>query len=89
VRYQPDDAVRVANRHPAGHTRQPRYARGRVGRVVRPVGAEPLPEDAAQGICRIEHVYLVRFEAAELWGEEAGPNPVYLELWESYLEPVG
>jgi nitrile hydratase subunit beta len=88
-RYQPDDVVRVANRHPPGHTRQPRYARGRLGRVVRLVGAEPLPEHAAEGISRPEHVYLVRFEAAELWGEGAGPDAVYLELWESYLEPAG
>jgi hypothetical protein len=86
--YQPDDAVRVANRHPAGHTRQPRYARGRVGRVVRQVGAEPRPEEAAAGVCRTEHVYLVRFEAAELWGPDAGRDAVYLELWESYLEPA-
>ena len=59
--------MRSANRHPAGHTRQPRYARGRQGRIVRLVGAEPRPEEAAEGACRTEHVYLVRFEAAELW----------------------
>ena len=88
-RYGADDVVRVANRHPAGHTRQPRYARGRQGCIVRLVGAEPRPEEAAEGVCRTEHLYLVRFEAAELWGADAGPDAVYLELWESYLEPVG
>lgn len=81
--------VRAVNRHPNRHTRQPRYTRGRVGTVLRRVGAEPLPEDASVGICTTEHVYLVRFEAAELWGPDAaGRDVVHLELWESYLEPV-
>ena len=35
-------------------------------------------------------LYSVRFEARELWGEsaEAGGS-LYLDLWESYLEPDG
>jgi nitrile hydratase len=83
------DKVRAANRHPRRHTRQPRYIRGRVGSVVRHVGAEPLPEEAAGGVCRPQHLYLVRFEATELWGSDAGGrDAVYLELWESYLEPA-
>jgi nitrile hydratase len=81
--------VRAVNRHPRRHTRQPRYIRGRVGSVVRHVGAEPLPEEAAEGVCRPQHLYLVRFEAAELWGPDAGGrDAVYIELWESYLEPA-
>lgn len=87
--YAPGDRVRAANRHPAAHTREPRYLRGRVGTVVGVVGAEPFPEEASVGICRTEHVYLVRFEAAELWGPDGGRNDaVYVELWDSYLEPV-
>ncbi|MFN0089435.1 MAG: nitrile hydratase subunit beta [Acidimicrobiales bacterium] len=82
-------AVRVRNRHPEAHTRAPRYVRGRVGQVEAYVGGEPLPEDASVGVCTVEHLYRVRFEASELWGEDhAGPDPVYLELWESYLEPA-
>jgi hypothetical protein len=31
----------------------------------------------------------VRFEARELWGEQARPqDKVYLDLWDEYLEPV-
>src|SRR5207248_2363958 len=30
-RYQPGERVRAVNRHPGGHTREPRYVRGRVG----------------------------------------------------------
>lgn len=87
--FTPGHRVRVANRHPRGHTRQPRYVRGRVGTVLRHVGGEPLPEQAARGVCETEHLYVVRFEAAELWGADAGQYAVYLELWESYLELVG
>ncbi|MCC6434070.1 MAG: nitrile hydratase subunit beta [Acidimicrobiales bacterium] len=84
------EPVRVRNRHPHAHTRVPRYARGHVGIVERHVGGEPLPEDASVGVLTVQHLYRVRFEADELWGEDAvGNDPVYLELWESYLEPVG
>jgi nitrile hydratase len=88
-RFAAGDEVRAVNRHPRRHTRQPRYVRGRVGTIVRHVGAEPLPEEAAEGVCRPQHLYLVRFEAAELWGPDAGGrDAVYIELWESYLEPA-
>ena len=86
-RYQAGDHVRAVNRHPVAHTRSPRYARGRRGVIVRHCGAEPLPELAAENICAAQHVYCVRFEAAELWGT-ATRDAVYLELWEEYLEPV-
>jgi nitrile hydratase len=34
-------------------------------------------------------VYAVRFDARELWGEAAEPRQfVYLDLWESYLDPA-
>ena len=36
-----------------------------------------------------QHVYTVRFDARELWGESAPARDcVYLDLWEDYLEPV-
>ena len=38
---------------------------------------------------RTEPVYSVRFEGAELWGQQAEPNhAVYIDMWESYLEPA-
>ena len=86
-RWAAGDRVRAVVRNPAGHTRQPRYVRGRVGTVVRVAGAEPLPEAAAEDRCEVGHVYLVRFEAAELWGADAtGRDAVYLELWDDHLE---
>jgi hypothetical protein len=33
------------------------------------------------------HLYSVRFEATELWDEQANANSaVYVDLWEDYLE---
>lgn len=86
-RYQTGDRVRAVNRHPVAHTRSPRYARGRHGVIIRHCAVEPLPELAAENICAPQHVYCVRFEAAELWGT-AARDALYLELWEQYLEPV-
>jgi hypothetical protein len=35
------------------------------------------------------HLYSVRFEAVDLWGESpAGQSIVYVDLWEDYLEPA-
>jgi nitrile hydratase subunit beta len=34
-------------------------------------------------------VYSVRFTARELWGQEApAKDAVYVDMWESYLEPA-
>ncbi|PYR87374.1 MAG: nitrile hydratase subunit beta, partial [Acidobacteria bacterium] len=36
-----------------------------------------------------QHVYSVRFEARELWGEQARPQDVvYIDMWDSYLDPA-
>jgi nitrile hydratase len=36
-----------------------------------------------------EHVYTVRFAGSDLWGDRAEANSVvYVDAWESYLEPV-
>jgi nitrile hydratase len=85
-RYTVDEAVRVRAWHPLGHTRAPRYVQGKRGVVVRLDGVFSLPD--VEYHCdeqRMEPTYSVRFEAHELWGEEG--DPVYVDLWESYLEP--
>jgi nitrile hydratase subunit beta len=82
------EAVRARNLHPAGHTRLPRYARGKLGRITAHHGAHVFPDSNAHG--RGEdprHLYQVRFEAAELWGDDAAfKGCVCLDLWEPYLE---
>jgi nitrile hydratase len=80
------DLVRVREWHPLGHTRAPRYAQGKRGRVVRVDGVHSLPDVEYHCDARREEpTYSVRFEASELWG--APGDPVHVDLWESYLQP--
>ena len=92
ARFGPDDEVRARNLHPRGHTRLPRYTRGRRGIVIRDNGVYALQDTDANGQ-RLgdfpQHVYTVRFGARELWGDRASArDSVYVDLWEGYLEPA-
>ena len=80
-------AVTTRTMHPAGHTRLPRYARGKRGVIEAPRGFHVFPDTSAHGLGdQPQHVYSVRFEAHDLWGEAAEPNQrIYIDLWESYL----
>ena len=90
ARFKRGEQVHTRNINPQGHTRLPRYARGKVGTIVRYHGVHVFPDTSAHG--QGEHpqpLYCVRFEARELWGNAAGAREaVHLDLWESYLEPV-
>src|SRR5262249_45672700 len=88
-RFPAGSRVRVVNAHPRGHTRCPRYVRGRRGTIVRVDGAFRLPDVAAHGnVPCAEPAYSVRFTARELWGTAAAATDcVHVDLWESYLEP--
>ncbi len=89
ARYARGDAVRAINEHPAGHTRVPRYVRGRPGTVVCRHGCHVFADANAHGERRGEHLYSVRFEASSLWGgAAAGRDAVYVDLWEPHLEPA-
>ena len=84
------DKVRTRNINPAGHTRLPRYARGREGVIERDHGVHVLPDANAHflGECP-ERLYGVRFSARELWGEAArAGDSLHLDLWDRYLEPA-
>ncbi|MCY4633419.1 MAG: nitrile hydratase subunit beta [Acidobacteria bacterium] len=92
ARFGPDDEVRARNLHPRGHTRLPRYTRGRRGIVIRDNGVYAL-QDTDENGQRLgdfpQHVYTVRFAAQELWGDRASAgDSVYVDLWEGYLEPA-
>jgi nitrile hydratase len=82
------DRVRTANDHPAGHTRLPRYARGKLGAIAAIHEGYVLPDSNAHGRGEApERLYTVRFTAAELWGANADPtSTVSIDAWESYLE---
>jgi nitrile hydratase len=88
-RFRSGDRVRARNRHPSGHTREPRYVRGRVGVIRAHYGAYIFPDRSAQRVDVGRHLYNVRFEAPELWGEQAASrSAVYVDLWEDYLEAL-
>ncbi|GAY09470.1 nitrile hydratase subunit beta [Pseudonocardia sp. N23] len=89
ARFAVGDRVRARTMHPRGHTRLPRYARGHVGTVVAVRGAHVLPDRNAHGAGEApEWLYTLRFEAHELWGEDADPaSTVDVDAWESYFDP--
>jgi len=78
--------VRARNINPVGHTRLPRYARGKLGTIMRDHGVFVFPD--ADGLGEMpQHVYSVRFEARELWGGAASQSDsVYVDLWDDHLE---
>jgi nitrile hydratase beta subunit len=89
-RFSAGQAVAARNLNPTGHTRLPRYARGKRGLVHHWHGAHVFADSSARGDGECpQHLYTVMFSARELWGADAAPNDkVYLDLWESYLDPV-
>lgn len=90
ARFAVGDRVRARNMHPMGHTRLPRYVRGKVGIVELVHGAHVFPDANAQGDGeRPQWLYTVCFSGQELWGEEADTTlTVSVDAWESYLEPA-
>ena len=89
-KFAPGARVRVRNEHPRGHTRAPRYVRGRAGVVDRDHGVFVFPDtNARDGTRSPQHVYSVRFSAREIWGVDAsGSEHLYVDLWDAYLEPA-
>jgi nitrile hydratase len=87
-RFQVGQAVLARNVHPIGHTRLPRYVRGRRGEIAIDHGVFIFPDTHAAGQgTRPQHVYSVRFTARELWGPDApARDTVHVDLWDDYLE---
>lgn len=87
-RFAVGDAVRVRDLQFAGHTRCPRYVRGRKGTVVRIEPMAPVPEVEAHRRQRVvDPTYGVRFDARELWSDAEDANAaVHVDLYERYLE---
>lgn len=90
AKYRRGDRVRARDMNPVGHTRLPRYVRGRQGTIVTDHGVFNLQDTDAQGYALGEHpqhVYTVRFAARELWGDQVNRrDAVFADLWEDYLE---
>jgi nitrile hydratase beta subunit len=89
-RFRIGDAVRARVASPNGHTRLPRYVAGRRGLVHCLQPACVFPDSNAHGLGENpQHLYNVRFAAAELWGDAAEPgSAVHIDLFEPYLEPA-
>lgn len=87
--FAPGDAVRARTLNSAGHTRLPRYARGKRGTIVSVHAAHVFPDANAHDRGEDPHwLYTVRFDAQELWGKPAR-DAVMIDMWEPYLERLG
>lgn len=90
ARFKVGDAVRTRTTHVRGHTRLPRYARGKPGQIHAVHGVHVFPDTNAHG--RGEQpawLYSVRFHAQDLWPDDVeGPEFVFLDAWEPYLLPA-
>jgi nitrile hydratase subunit beta len=89
ARYRVGQHVRGRNMHPIGHTRLPRYARGKSGVITRDHGVWALQDTdpAGEPVGAPQHVYTVRFTARELWGPAASAkDTIFVDAWEDYLE---
>ena len=67
----------------------PRYVRGREGIIDRDFGVYVFPDTHAMTRDpKPQHLYSVRFDARELWGDAASTrDSVYVNLWDDHLDP--
>lgn len=89
--FTPGDRVRALTATTQGHTRAPRYVRGRCGVIERDHGVFIFADANSHSTDPDkdpQHVYAVRFEASELWGPDSQGGAVYVDLWDKHLEPV-
>ncbi len=89
-RFTAGDRVVARNINPVGHTRLPRYARGRRGVIDRDHGVFIFPDTNAMGQGpKPQHLYSVRFSGRELWGPQGSErDAVYVDLWDDHLDPA-
>jgi nitrile hydratase len=88
--FQTGQSVRARNLNPPGHTREPRYVRGKLGSIHRDHGVFVFPDTNAHYLGeKPQHLYSVRFAAQDLWGDQAArQDAVYVDLWDDHLEPA-
>jgi len=90
AKFQTGDLVVTRNINPAGHTRLPRYARGRRGVVDRHHGVFIFADAHAAGKGKSpQNLYSVKFSARELWGAQGSETDcIFIDLWDDHLDPV-
>ncbi len=90
ISFSPGETVQVRKDHFRGHTRMPKYVRGKRGTVLyQTTHAFPFASAAGHGIeAKKEPTYHVKFQASDLWSDADANATVVVDLWESYLEKV-
>jgi nitrile hydratase len=82
ARFAPGERVRTRHLNPRGHTRLPRYARGRAGVVERLHGCHVFPDSSAHGRGEDpQWLYSVRLDGDDGFA-------VSFDAFEPYLEPA-
>jgi len=90
ARFKVGDPVRTKNIHPPTHTRLPRYARGKLGKIEMCHGCHMFPDSVAvdQGDSP-QWLYTVVFDSREIWGPDADPTvKISIDAFEPYLDPA-
>lgn len=83
------DWVTARLMHPEGHTRIPRYVRGRPGVIEAVHGVHVFADSNATPAGESPtFLYGVAFRGPDLWGPDCEPSlTVRVDLWEPHLEP--
>ncbi len=89
-RFKAGDRVKVLDIELLGHSHLPNYIRGVSGMVEADRGAKVFPDSHGHGRTdALQHVYTVRFQATEIWGESADPRQsLNFSLWDYQLTPI-
>lgn len=89
-RFAAGDEIAVRNINPTGHTRLPRYLRGKRGVVRVDHGVFLFPDAHAHGQGeKPQHLYSVRFSSKELWGREGSSKDCcYVDVFDDYMDPA-
>ena len=87
-KFKVGERVLARNINPTGHTRLPRYARGKRGVIDRDHGVFIFADmHAMSRDKKPQHCYSVCFAARELWGPAASArDAVYVDLWDDHLD---
>ncbi len=86
-RFNIGDRVKTKQLNPLGHTRLPRYARGKLGTVIALRGTHVFPDSVVDcGAEDPQWLYTVDFSGRELWGEQCDEKlTVSIDAFEPYL----
>ena len=93
ARFTAGDPVRVRRATPPGHTRAPRFIRGKAGVVLEPAGSYRNPEDLAYGTYDGPRLalYRVSFLQTAVWRDYSGSpeDTLIVDVYENWIEAGG